>query len=281
MHCAGTASLYRTGRYMHAPPHPCCHVRGCAGSGVLAIAALLLGAASAVGTDTDPLAVQSAAANARLNRVGDRFQVSDGMPAATLYIFHSLFLAPDSSLNLPASRLACGTREGLCCACCRPCNAAHPRQTPSLCRQQHLQQPHRSWSALMSASPTSCRQVALAGCYAARMPVCSTLSQCCHLPMHAGPAAGALSAACRVLEARWAYTAVRHLGGAMASSARCVWGILCRLRGDNRRVLGACDGHSAMTLTSLQDSMNQPQLTCKMGCPAQLLRPLLWVRMGT
>ena len=42
---------------------------------MLAIAALLLGAASAVGTDTDPLAVQSAAANARLNGVGKRFQV--------------------------------------------------------------------------------------------------------------------------------------------------------------------------------------------------------------
>ena len=42
---------------------------------MLAIAALRLGAASAVGTDTDPLAVLSAAANARLNGVADRFQV--------------------------------------------------------------------------------------------------------------------------------------------------------------------------------------------------------------
>ncbi len=42
---------------------------------MLAIAALRLGAASAVGTDTDPLAVLSAAANARLNGVADVFQV--------------------------------------------------------------------------------------------------------------------------------------------------------------------------------------------------------------
>ncbi len=42
---------------------------------MLAIAALRLGAASAVGTDTDPLAVLAAAANARLNGVADRFQV--------------------------------------------------------------------------------------------------------------------------------------------------------------------------------------------------------------
>jgi ribosomal protein L11 methyltransferase len=42
---------------------------------VLAIAALQLGAASALGTDTDALAVQSAGANAHLNGVADRFQV--------------------------------------------------------------------------------------------------------------------------------------------------------------------------------------------------------------
>lgn len=38
-------------------------------------AALLLGAKSAVGTDTDPLAVRAAAANAALNGLEGRFQL--------------------------------------------------------------------------------------------------------------------------------------------------------------------------------------------------------------
>ena len=41
---------------------------GC-GSGILAIAAVRLGAARVVGVDTDPIAVESTLANARLNRV--------------------------------------------------------------------------------------------------------------------------------------------------------------------------------------------------------------------
>lgn len=45
------------------------------GSGVLAIGALLLGAARAVGTDTDPLAVRVAAQNAKLNGVEEDFDV--------------------------------------------------------------------------------------------------------------------------------------------------------------------------------------------------------------
>lgn len=45
------------------------------GSGVLAIAALLLGASRAVGTDTDPLAVRASAANAELNGLQDRLQL--------------------------------------------------------------------------------------------------------------------------------------------------------------------------------------------------------------
>jgi ribosomal protein L11 methyltransferase len=43
------------------------------GSGVLAVAALLLGATTAIGTDVEHLAVRSAAQNAALNNVGDRF----------------------------------------------------------------------------------------------------------------------------------------------------------------------------------------------------------------
>jgi ribosomal protein L11 methyltransferase len=47
---------------------------GC-GSGVLAIAAVLLGARGAVGVDSDPDALTSAAENVALNGVGDRVQL--------------------------------------------------------------------------------------------------------------------------------------------------------------------------------------------------------------
>ena len=48
------------------------------GSGVLALAALRLGARSAVGYDTDPLAVDVARANAQSNGLGDRFEPRHG-----------------------------------------------------------------------------------------------------------------------------------------------------------------------------------------------------------
>jgi ribosomal protein L11 methyltransferase len=52
------------------------------GSGVLALAALRLGAESAVGYDTDPLAVDAARANAERNALADRLDVREGsLPA--------------------------------------------------------------------------------------------------------------------------------------------------------------------------------------------------------
>ena len=48
------------------------------GSGILAIAALLLGAAKAEGVDIDPMCVRTAGENAALNGVGDRFVVEIG-----------------------------------------------------------------------------------------------------------------------------------------------------------------------------------------------------------
>lgn len=50
---------------------------GC-GSGILALAALRLGAESAVGLDTDPHAVEATRANAALNGLGDRLEARPG-----------------------------------------------------------------------------------------------------------------------------------------------------------------------------------------------------------
>jgi ribosomal protein L11 methyltransferase len=48
------------------------------GSGILALAALRLGASRAVGYDTDQLAVEASTANAQANDVGDRFRAVHG-----------------------------------------------------------------------------------------------------------------------------------------------------------------------------------------------------------
>lgn len=50
---------------------------GC-GSGILAIASLLLGADRAIGVDIDPVAVRTARENAELNGVSERFEVAVG-----------------------------------------------------------------------------------------------------------------------------------------------------------------------------------------------------------
>jgi ribosomal protein L11 methyltransferase len=52
------------------------------GSGVLALAALLLGVPAAVGIDTDGEALREAEANARLNGLGDRLRLARGGPEA-------------------------------------------------------------------------------------------------------------------------------------------------------------------------------------------------------
>ncbi len=51
------------------------------GSGVLAIASLLLGASQAVGTDTDPLAVKASQRNGELNGVWGGLRVVQCMPS--------------------------------------------------------------------------------------------------------------------------------------------------------------------------------------------------------
>ncbi len=63
------------------------------GSGILALAALRLGSERAVGIDTDPLAVEAAAANAERNGLADRLVVSVGTLAATPERTYPLILA--------------------------------------------------------------------------------------------------------------------------------------------------------------------------------------------
>ena len=50
---------------------------GC-GSGILAIAGVRLGVASALGVDTDPIAIEATTGNARRNRIGDRIRAHEG-----------------------------------------------------------------------------------------------------------------------------------------------------------------------------------------------------------
>jgi ribosomal protein L11 methyltransferase len=67
---------------------------GC-GSGILGIAAALLGAASVLGLDTDPLAVESTLANARRNDVSERVEARRG----------SLPLAGDEAADIVLANL--------------------------------------------------------------------------------------------------------------------------------------------------------------------------------
>ena len=84
---------------------------GC-GSGILAIAARLLGARSAAGTDVDPQALIAAAANARLNRVECAFAAPDALPATPYDIVMANILTNPLRLLAPAltQRVAPGGR---------------------------------------------------------------------------------------------------------------------------------------------------------------------------
>jgi ribosomal protein L11 methyltransferase len=58
------------------------------GSGILALAALRLGASRAVGYDTDQLAVEASTANAQANDLGDRFRAVHGtLPELAAEVF--------------------------------------------------------------------------------------------------------------------------------------------------------------------------------------------------
>jgi ribosomal protein L11 methyltransferase len=74
---------------------------GC-GSGILAIAAAMLGAERVVGTDVDPQAIDAARANASTNRVAATFVLADALPVATFDVVIANILANPLRLLAPA-----------------------------------------------------------------------------------------------------------------------------------------------------------------------------------
>lgn len=84
---------------------------GC-GTGILAIAAKLVGAREAVGTDIDPQAVEAAVDNARMNDVEAEFVQPEGMKDGTFEIVVANILANPLKLLAPAllGRVAPGGR---------------------------------------------------------------------------------------------------------------------------------------------------------------------------
>jgi ribosomal protein L11 methyltransferase len=82
---------------------------GC-GSGILAIAALKLGAASALGLDTDPIAVESTIANARRNALARRMRAREGSLPSGEAAFDVVLANLIASLLIP---LAVGLRDEL------------------------------------------------------------------------------------------------------------------------------------------------------------------------
>ncbi len=74
---------------------------GC-GTGILAIAAKLVGAASVTGTDIDPQAVEAAHDNALMNQVEASFYLPDDMPEGTYDVVVANILANPLKLLAPA-----------------------------------------------------------------------------------------------------------------------------------------------------------------------------------
>lgn len=85
---------------------------GC-GSGILSVAALLLGAEKAFGVDIDPLAVEVARENAVLNKVSDRFETSLGSVSEVLAGRFSQVQAPLVVANILAPVIVCLLDDGL------------------------------------------------------------------------------------------------------------------------------------------------------------------------
>lgn len=93
----------------HLPSGACVLDYGC-GSGILAIAAVLLGAGPVVAVDIDPQAVESARRNALDNQVELRVCLPDDMPAGTHQVVVANILSGPLKLLAPmlCARVRCG-----------------------------------------------------------------------------------------------------------------------------------------------------------------------------
>jgi len=97
------------------PPHASVLDYGC-GSGVLAIAAMKLGAGEAVGTDVDPQAIRASTENARANAVAASFVLPDRLDARAFDVVVANILANPLVLLAPAlaARVRPAGRIALC-----------------------------------------------------------------------------------------------------------------------------------------------------------------------
>jgi ribosomal protein L11 methyltransferase len=97
------------------PPHASVLDYGC-GSGVLAIAAMKLGAGEAVGTDVDPQAIRASTDNARANAVAASFVLPDRLDARAFDVVVANILANPLVLLAPAlaARVRPAGRIALC-----------------------------------------------------------------------------------------------------------------------------------------------------------------------
>jgi len=123
---------------------------GC-GSGVLALAALALGARSAVATDIDPQALQAAAANARVNGLDDRLRVVPPDALATDECFDVVVanILADSLIALaPTLRARCKTGARVALSGILDRQSARVRDACAPWLQLHVAAGFSGWSLL-------------------------------------------------------------------------------------------------------------------------------------
>ncbi|MCF8044216.1 MAG: 50S ribosomal protein L11 methyltransferase [Desulfarculaceae bacterium] len=91
--------------------HDCLDM-GC-GSGILAIASVLMGMKQALAVDIDPLAVHDARCNVSLNRLEDRVEVSENMPESGCFHLICANLRPPTLARYKKDFASMSAKEGV------------------------------------------------------------------------------------------------------------------------------------------------------------------------